>query len=369
VAGGAVLAAVLAMAVGSAAGRAPSPADVWSSSVIPWSQVGDGWTLLQESDLPLVNSDAVIHPDQLLLIDPHGVKYRATPLEGHGMWRLADWDHRHQRALLIRPGAYFSGGPSTDVLQVDLRTGVEHQFTAQVDFTGSGEFSDRYGDPDGQTILLDGDQLAEYTSTGQPVWEVNLPGGTPNMSTPDGRSILASGRTGLDVYDSATGRLTAHLPAPDAFGDCMSITWQGDGKLTANCSPPHDSRQAAVRTFVFSVGGVPAPGRHDPAYPSGWATVTGFRTGSVAWSGQTGSLRAVRVDATGRLSPIAIPHRFAEGGSWQIAGSTADNFLMTHMPRLGPQLDGILVSWNPFTGRTVDLVEMPSQVFLSTVSW
>jgi hypothetical protein len=141
VAGGAVLAAVLAMAVGSAASRAPSPAEVWSSSVIPWSQVGDGWTLLQVSDLPSTNSLRVTNPDQLLLIAPHGVKYRTVRLEGSGMWRLTDWDHRSQRALLVRPGAWFSGGQSTDVLQVDLRTGVEHQFTAQVEFTAVRESS------------------------------------------------------------------------------------------------------------------------------------------------------------------------------------------------------------------------------------
>jgi len=145
VAGGAVLAAVLAISVGATALHhavargAPDRAGVWSSSVIPWSQVGDGWTLLQESDLPLVNSETAPNPDQLLLIDPNGVKYRTVPLEGSGMWGLTDWDHRSQRALLIRPGAWFSGGQSTDVLQVDLRTGVQHQFTAPVKFIVASE--------------------------------------------------------------------------------------------------------------------------------------------------------------------------------------------------------------------------------------
>jgi hypothetical protein len=113
----------------SSARGATGSAQARSSSAIPWRKVGAGWTLVQGSDNRRVNSQAALAPDQLLLIDPNGTKYRSVPLNGHS-WGLMDWDHRSERALLVEQWGNLSLPRPTDVLQVDLRTGAEQRFTA-----------------------------------------------------------------------------------------------------------------------------------------------------------------------------------------------------------------------------------------------
>lgn len=362
-------AAVLAMMVGAtalhrSAHGAAGPAQLRSHSLIPWSQVGDGWTLLQELDNPPVDSQAALAPDQLLLIDPRGTKYRVGTLDEH-KWGLTDWDHRHQRALLVEQWGNLSGPRPTEVLQLDLRTGAEQRFT----LPGSG-FLARYG-PDGQSIVLDERSiLTGYSLTGQLTWTLSVPSaptaGASFASTPDRRRMIANGAAGLNVYDPTSGQLTGTLPAPDGFGPCTLPRWQADGKLTAICTPAQPRSLQDYRAFVFSVAGAPAAGRVDPAYPAGWTTVTGFRDGSIAMAGPLIGGRLARIDSSGHTAPVAVPAQFTD--EWGVLSSNADGFLVAHLPKLGAQITDRLVRWNPFTGKVVNLFDIPGQVFFTALT-
>ena len=384
------VAAMLLLAVGAVALHRTTtahrfdPGQVRPRSAIPWNQVGPGWALVQETPrtVPAGDHQESAGDEQLQLVDPSGVRYRITSL-GTRAWMLVAWDRAHRRALLQSP---FHEPPgqvhgTTDLAVVDLRSGSRHSFTVEDAPTAA-----RLGGPGGQYVVLsNGYYVATYTLTGQAQRRIGPLGSTGRTAdSPDGRQVIAGGAAGLQVYDYASGRLAARLPAPKGYGGCYDARWSGDGTLLANCL-----RDGKVGTtpgiFVFSVDGVPAAGRPDPQYPTVTdGRVTGFRQGTVRTSypvddpQQPGAgswplltrMTATRLDSTGHTSPIQVPAQL-RAGQWMIANATPETFTVVNL--VGPN-SGLLtaaVSWNPFTGQLTDPVRpsAPGAALIEVRPW
>jgi hypothetical protein len=291
-------------------------------------------------------------------VDPRGHKYQLASLDT-GTWWLDDWDHQHQRALLVVQDSAKFFGAQTDLLQLDLRTGTEHRFTIP-----DGSHA-RYSGPDGRSIIVrhGNELLAGYSLTGQQAWTIPLPQppflNAGYVSTQD--AIITSSTAGLNVYDATSGRLTGNLPAPAGFGPCASPQWLGDGTLTAVCAPTQVRSFTDYRPFVFSAAGVPAAGRTDPEYPAGYNMVTGFRQGAVVMDGLLPYLNGAnlaRIDSSGRVTHIGVPRQLLP--NWRILGSTPEEFIVVQYHRDNRDSFDRLVRWNPFTGRITAVALTPT---------
>ena len=333
------------------------PAQIGNRSDVPWQKVGTGWILELESSRTAAPADTFtflrpVDTPALFLADPHGQKYRIASLDT-GTWWLDDWDHQHERALLVVQDSGKSFGPGqTELLQLDLRTGAEHRFPIPDGFHA------QYSGPGGPSILLrSGAEIASYSLAGRHAWTIVMaqpPFVSPGyVSIPD--AIITSSTAGLNLYDATSGRLTGSLPAPAGFGSCTSPQWLGDGKLTAVCAPKQVHSATDYRPFVFSTAGVPAAGRADPEYPAGWKEVTSFRQGAVAMDGLLPYLNGAslaRIDSAGRVTRLAVPEQFIP--DWRIQGSTAEDFIVVRYRHDNRDTFDRLARWNPFTGKITD---------------
>ena len=199
-------AAVLALAAGTlVAGRGDGSSTnrVGNRTEVPWSRVGPGWTLVQDTthttrDQHLLHSDT---PERLLLIDPSGVKYLISTVDPQ-RWLLTGWSERTDRALFEPQGE--TDQSATSVLVVDLRTGTNRTVTAAGSF-----FSARFSGPDDQSILFEDRQtLAVYSLAGrlQDQFSSSELGLDPaTVSSRDGTQIMAGSMAVLAVRVSETG--------------------------------------------------------------------------------------------------------------------------------------------------------------------
>jgi hypothetical protein len=359
-----LLIAVVAVGLYRASGPdTVNPAHIGNRSDIPWHMVGKGWILELESSRTAAPVDTGafsrrVDAPELFLVDPRGQKYQIASLDT-GTWWLDDWDHQHERALLVVQDSGKSfGSEQTELLQLDLRTGAEQRLPAP------DRVSARYSGPDGRSIILEyGTELIGYGLTGQQTWRINVPQppfvNAGYVITPD--AIITSGTAGLNVYDATSGRLTGNLPAPDGFGPCASPQWLDDGTLTAVCAPTHARSSTDYRPFVFAAAGVPAAGRTDPEFPAGWNRVTAFRQGAVAMDGLLPHLNGAslaRIDSAGRVTRMEVPQQFIP--DWRILGSTAEEFIVVQDHRDDHDTFDRLARWNPFTGKITPIALTPT---------
>lgn len=379
-------AAVLVLAVGilvAGRGDGSSTDRVGNRTEVPWSQVGAGWTLVQDTthttrDRHLLHFDT---PERLLLIDPSGVKYLISTVDPQ-RWLLTDWSERTGRALFsiyprgTDPERKFDQS-IISVLVVDLRTGTSRTVTAPGAF-----YSARFAGPEDQSILFDdGQTLAVYSLAGQ--LQARFSGSGSHIvpayvSSRDGTQIILGSKAGLAVRDARTGQLVRTLAPPTGFGACDSLVWQPHGELVATCRPvkPAASSPDGGR-FMFSRGDTLTPARADPRLLPG-ATNLGLRQGYLAIQHRSFPLfsradtTAVRVGADGRQEPVPIPAAF-DGAKW-IADWSDVGVDTVGLVRVKSDAEGYrdaLASWNPFTGKVTELYRAatPTGVLITHVPW
>lgn len=386
----AAAAAVLALAVGTlvAGGGDGSSTDrVGNRTEVPWSRVGPGWTLVQDTThttrerqgYPHLRSDT---SERLLLIDPSGVKYLISTVDPE-RWLLTGWSERTGRALfsLSPRGIDPRRKPdqsSTSVLVVDLRTGTSRTVTAPGDL-----LSARFSGPDDQSILFEDRQtLAVYSLAGRLQARFSSPerGLDPaTVSSRDGTQIIAGSKAGLAVRDARTGRLVRTLAPPIGFETCGSPVWQPHGELVAGCRPvkPTASSLDGGRLFMFSRGDTLTPARADPRLLPG-ATNLGLRQGYLAIQQRSYPLvsradaTAFRVDEDGRQEPVSIPAAF-DGAKWILDRSYVgvDTVGLVRVKSDAEGYRDALASWNPFTGKVTELYRAatPTGILITNVPW
>lgn len=380
-------AAVLALAVGTlVAGRGDGSSTdrVGNQTEVPWSRVGPGWTLVQDTthttrDQHLLHSDT---QERLLLIDPSGVKYLISTVDPE-RWLLTDWSERTGRALFsiyprgTDPERKFDQS-IISVLVVDLRTGTSRTVTAPGAF-----YSARFSGPEDQSILFDdGQTLAVYSLAGR--LQARFSGSGPDVfpatvSSRDGTQIIAGSMTGLAVRDARTGQLVRTLAPPTGFEACASPVWQPHGELVATCRPVKQSVSSleGARSFMFSRGDTLTPARADPRLLPG-AMNLGLRQGYLAIQQRSYPLvsradtTAVRVGEDGRQEPVSIPAAF-DGAKWIADPSFAgvDTVVLEREKSDAEGYRDALASWNPFTGKVTELYRAatPTGMLISNVPW
>ncbi len=381
------VAAVLLVAFGAVAlHRATSdktlgPAHVHPRSAIPWSKVGPAWTLVQQvPTLANGRSDAAA-AQQLQLVGPDGDRYEIISLPAR--MDLVDWDGKNRHALLVRLGSTVDPTEKIedwDLMVVDLVNGSQHTFAAPGYY-----LSPRFDGSAGQyvTYVSGLHRVKRYSLTGQPRQPVSpVPSSELVADSPDGRQAIVDGRSGLDVYDYASGQRVGNLPPPAGYAGCYDPRWGNDGKLSASCLQKADRTKQTM--FVFSVNGRPAAGRADSQYssihPGPNANPFSFRQGVVALSysfvqqpqPSGSSLRrmtATRFDADGRPTSIQVPSQLHEG-QWVIVSTGPDDFTVLNITDLADKPATAVLSWNPFTGQVTELVQAARREgFTVAVPW
>lgn len=377
------VAAVLLVAFGAVAlHRATSdktlgPAHVRPRSAIPWDKVGPDWTLVQETRTLQDGRPDATGVQQLQLVGPDGDRYQITSLPAPVY--LIAWDGRNRHALLH--GGYMGIDETQRIeedklIVVDLADGAQHAFAAP-----AYALPPRFDGSEGQyvTYVNGVHRVERYGLTGQPQQPSRpIPSSELVADSPDGRQAIVDSRSGLDVYDYASGQRVRNLLPPTGYAGCYNPQWGNDGKLTAICLQAADRTKKA--TFVFSVNGVPAAGRADPQYPTVDTRLISFRRGVMtvfyayddlhpAVDGYALNRATItRFDAGGQAISVPVPTQFQDG-SWMIANSSPDAFTVVNTG--SPAFDATTaVSWNPFTGQITELVRAArGEALVSVLPW
>jgi TolB protein len=226
-----------------------------TASQIPWSEVGDGWTLATWGKGAFGTSIA----PTLFLVDPLGGRYAVMTMPLNTS--LVDWSGDLQRALL-------EGGSTSaeTVTEIDLRTGATlHQFT----LSGVGDVS--YTLPKGLALVEQGSMQGSMQVNGT----MNYPGlrrigldGSPELTfpsqfskvghytgqylySPDGTDIAMGASKGIAIV-SNNGSVIKQFPEP---GDCMPLMWTWPSSLPlsywiqSSCAVPTATSENSIWQF------------------------------------------------------------------------------------------------------------------------
>jgi TolB protein len=205
-------------------------------SEIPWSVVGEGWSVALWAP-----HDSGNGPATLYLVDPAGGRYAISdiPTTEIAAVRLADWSGDRQRALITEINTDAKGNTSTTVIEIGLATGkVLHQFTV------AGAASAEYTRPLGLALLVSeqhslyrvyptGEKQASYPTSLSSKGAKATYDGLPPLYSPDGTELVLGTNTGMAlVYNN--GQLARLLPSPTGF-DCYPLSWWKNGEALAFC--------------------------------------------------------------------------------------------------------------------------------------
>ena len=202
---------------------------------------------MQETPKLVLNGQHLAGVQQLQLVDPRENRYQITSLAA-GSWYLETWDGQHRHALLFGGRVEATGSQlhqSDKIMVLDLVDGTQHAFSVP-----ASESIPLFGGSDGQYLIYVDlmHRVQRYSLTGQPQQPSRpIPSSAVVADSPDGRQAIVDGRSGLDVYDYASGQRVGNLPPPKGYAGCYDPQWGGDGKLVASCL------QAGNRTKVGTV--------------------------------------------------------------------------------------------------------------------
>jgi hypothetical protein len=311
VAGAAVMAMVLVLAVGTVASAAPLP------------PVGPGWALV------LYSAAGTAHPsaaDTLYLVAPTGSRYPlAKVADTDAGARLIAWSGDGTRALVK-----LSGGA---VEQITLADGQVRRVGLPAGVTVLG-----YTRPDGLGILGERTSggvttLARYTLVGAlarvlTTWPFSAASaassvfGTAALEAPSGMFLVVPGSAALSLV-SNLGGVTRVLSLPVPRGaNCAPVRWWQDGVVLAECSGPGF---AGPRLWLAPVSGArptaltPQRGQNGPDYGdiNGWRLPDALYLQALASCGPPFIARA---NGNGTVNPLLIPGVVvAQAGQWLLA--------------------------------------------------
>ncbi len=236
-------AAVTAMGGGAAALAAtasPSVKAAGSSSRVPLSKVGLGWSVAEYT------AGYNKHPAKTTLyaVSPQGKKFPfftfPASLSGTKAFYLVDWSGDGQRVLVRNFFNKFE--------QISLATGkVISTFKLPADANAFG-----YTRPTGQNILaVNGTSIVRYDLTGH-LAKVLTKSAEDAIESPDGSSVVVNAKAGLGVVSNAGGPVKV-LPAPIATFGCNPVRWWNSTTILGYCNAKHGP--AAPRLWLFPANG------------------------------------------------------------------------------------------------------------------
>lgn len=250
--GAALVAAALTVAGGGvgAAIAAPTsdPAKAGAAaSLVPLSQVGLGWSIVQYSaaSVPMA-PHKVKGKTTLYAVSPQGHKYPfySWPAGSNGGlsgFYVLDWSGDRKRVLVQNSYAKFE--------QISLVNGkVINSFHLP-----SGVFGIGYTRPNGLNILAVGPTggIRRYSLTGKLTKNVTK-NGEIAIDSPDGTSLIVNATYGLEQV-SNLGGVIKRLHVPVAVFGCAPIRWWNATTVLGECDAKHGL--LAPRLWLFPVNG------------------------------------------------------------------------------------------------------------------
>ena len=324
---------------------------------IPWSLVGDGWTVALWS---ATSPDRANHPDAVLqqtlfLVDPQGGRYRITSFSDTQMY-VADVSGDHQRALVGVLSA-----TTTRRSEVDLHTG---HVTAVTIPSGVDV---EYTKPLGKALLAFSTTVLERLNFDGSVQHVFFPGAGMTGSTPyralysaDGATLVIGNAHGLTVVGN-DGSNPHLVPEPTATTlGCAPTRWWEPGVVLARCAALVKGQPGMDQLWLIPIdGGTPiALTAHGDVHTAGgdgnaWQMHSGtFVAGEVGCGGGFIPLM-LNPDGTTREVTIIVPG--ASSGGPVLSGVTADWVFA----RINVSCQGVhaaaLVRFDPGTGTSIVL--------------
>ncbi len=215
---------------------------------VPWSQVGQGWTLATWS--PAVGTAAGVEPPPgtptlqtasttLYLVDPAGGRYPVTTFAPGARAELADWSGDGRHALFEEFDYETNENTITDI---DLTTGAKQSFGVD------GHVGVADSRPTGKAILVstsrNGDVAAtlrrvDLTGAEQLTYPTDQLGAAgvfngSHLAAPDGTTLVLGGENGMVVMGN-DGVIKRQLPMPGPLTDCAPVRWWTATVILARC--------------------------------------------------------------------------------------------------------------------------------------
>ena len=365
----ATAALAVSLTVGSPVAQANPVPD--AADRVPWSQVGDGWTLATWNPVAGHRPGERPAPDEprpenaantLFLIDPVGRRYAVTTFAPNDKgWKphLLDWSGDGGRAL-------FSMGDDT-VIVVDLHTGRQTSFPSRA--------SARFSRPNGEAIVL------SSSSQGQPstLQRVDLAGnvqltyptenlagagrfGGDYLETPDGTTlVLSTANRGSEPQtdnsfvlmgnDGTVGRV---LPVPMPNGVCLTTRWLTPTDFVARCNIENSA--ASQLWKVPLDGSAPTAltalnnAKNEPGFDGDYGDVGLWQLPSGTFVQSLGACGVVflsRVTSDGHTQRVKVPRA---GNNIDVVGSSGGSLVLKSTTGCSPST--ALLSYDPAANAT-----------------
>jgi len=328
------------------------------ATVIPWSEVGPGWSLALWS--PAAPTATTSQPVTLFLVDPAGGRYAVGVFPDGGDLQISAWSGDMQRVLLTSASA--SSSASTTVTEVDLVTGATLARFAVSDLTGVS-----FTRHDGLALLVakgeygQAGSLSRYDADGSP--ELVYPDKFPVVGTstgtaiysPDGTELVVGAQRGLALVEN-TGAIVGELLVPAASGGCSVMRWWQPGVVVAWCSTTLDGGKVQFWLVPIS-GAAPTVLASDPSGAMGvWQIPSGTYTQLAACS----VILIAKLKANGTWSTVTVPG-VVDNMSQTIVGAYGDELEVMATPSCasGRNPPGPSLMWFNTAANTTDVILGP----------
>jgi len=309
-------------------------------SSVPWSLVGQGWTLAELSNAhPGANGNPVgAGKSSIYLVDPVGGKYLMRSWTGAASPALLAWSGDGAVALLGSGGAN-SGthAAATGYSLLTLATGHVTSLSLPDDVTVVG-----FTRPDGLNLLAVRGrgtkfELRRYNLEGtyqatlshirhRPVLAASQSDTCQSfcaaLSSPNGDTdVWSVGGGEMQLVGNAGGLIRRlHVPASGRPSSCLPVSWWNANTVLANCAAPGQPNPDSERLWLVPAdGGTPTPVTQASGSPAG----VGFADGAWRVNGQVyvtrtsttqcptaatgpGGLGILRVGPGGSTTPVTI---------------------------------------------------------------
>jgi hypothetical protein len=329
------------------------------ASLIPWSEVGPGWSLALWSPVAPTGASTA-QPLTLFLLDPLGGRYRVGSLPDTGDVRIVDWSGDMQRVLLTSSSDAPDG--STTVTEVDLVTGATLDRFAVSDLD-----SVSFTRPDGLAILV-----ARWDYPKAPLLSRDSADGSPELAypdrfpvvgastgtaiySPDGAELVFGAQSGLALVEN-TGAIVGELPVPAVSGGCSVIRWWEPGVALASCTG--SSEGGEVQFWLVPVSG--ARPRVLASDPDGSLVAWQIPSGTYTQLAACGVILIAKLKPNGTWSTVTVPG-VVDNMSETIVGTYGDELEVeaTASCASGRNPPGPSLMWFDTAADTTDVVLGP----------
>jgi TolB protein len=293
------------------------PGEVGGRSDVPWSLVGDGWTVTVWARTPLAPGQTLSRPIEqtVFLVDPVGGRYEITSFKAPQL-AVADISGDHARALL---------SDYDTAREVNLQTGA----VAMLALPFPGDV--RYTKPRGLAVVvlgaqevrrigLDGSTQHTYLKS----TSVGLSPALTALYSPDGSTVVFGTSTGLLVEGNDGSN--PHTVSPPNTSYCWAPRWWAPNVVLASCNV---DGLPGLQLWKVPVDGA-APAALTPVPRDGlgnteaWPVNAGtFVAGGVGCGGGFVP-RMLDADGSTRDLSISVPGQ-DHGDAPELSGVTADS--------------------------------------------